>query len=88
MSSYITSGSLTSYQLSGNYLTNASFFQLSGNYLTTLTPLTGTYLSIINANDTYQKISAMGSYLTHLFYIIHLIIISQQVTPSLVLLLM
>jgi hypothetical protein len=46
------------FQLSGNYLTNASLFQNAGNYLTTFTPLSGTYLSIIDANNT------LGSYLT------------------------
>ena len=38
-----------------NYLTDASVFQLTCNYLTTFSPLLGTYVSIINANDTYQK---------------------------------
>ena len=50
---YITNASL--FQLSGNYLTDASVFQLAGNYLTTFTPLSGIYLSIINADNTYQK---------------------------------
>ena len=47
---YLTDASV--FQCSGNYLTNASLCQLSGNYLTTFSPLSGTYVSIINANDT------------------------------------
>jgi hypothetical protein len=52
------------YQLKGNYLTNASVFQASGNYLTTFTPLVGTYLSIIDAGNTYQSINNMTNYPT------------------------
>jgi hypothetical protein len=37
---------------------------MSGNYLTTFTPLSGTYLSIIDAGNTYQAINNMTNYPT------------------------
>ena len=52
------------FQSSGNYLTNASSFQSAGDYLTTFTPLSGTYLSILDASSTYQSIANMSSYVT------------------------
>ena len=60
MTNYITSGSLTNYQLSGNYLTNSSLFQLSGNYLTnaSLFQLSGNYLT----NASLFQLS--GNYIT------------------------
>ena len=43
-------------------ITNATAFQASINYLTIFTPLEGTYLTVLNAQNTYQLI---GNYLTN-----------------------
>ena len=66
LNSYLTSSGATSiYQPIGSYVTIGSSllvdvdnYQVAGNYLTTFTPLTGAYLSKIDANTT------LGSYLT------------------------
>ena len=56
---------LGSYQLTGNYLTNALAFQLAGNYLTNASAfqLAGNYVTS-GSLSAYQTVANMGNYIT------------------------